>query len=98
MILQPINDNIILELPEKEAEIKTSSGIYLGKTSSTQRPDQGVVIAVGQGRVTANGEYIPLNVKEGDTVIYNKFAGSELTANGKTYLIIKETDILVIVK
>lgn len=98
MILQPINDNIILKLPQVEKEIKTKTGIFIGNASEQARPDQGVVIAVGEGRLTADGKLIPLTVKEGQTVIYNKFAGTEITSENQKYLIIKETDILVIVK
>lgn len=99
MILQPINDNIIIKLPEVEKEIKTNSGILLATSNAGQsKPDQGVVTAVGQGRLTANGEIIPLTVKEGQTVIFNKFAGSEIAVGEDRYLILKETDILVIVK
>jgi chaperonin GroES len=99
--IQPINDNIVVEIPDLSnvKERKTDSGIFLGTvTPGTEKPNQGVVIAVGQGRVTSTGEIIPLNVKEGDNIIFNKFAGTELTVNSKKYLIIKETDILVIVK
>jgi chaperonin GroES len=96
--LQPINDNIILKLPRTEKEVKTNSGIFLGTNNGQAKPDQGEVVAVGQGRLTANGELIPLTVQEGQTVIFNKFAGSEIAVREDRYLILKETDILVIVK
>ena len=98
MILQPINDNIILKLPRVEKEVKTNSGIFLGTNNGQTKPDQGEVVAVGQGRLTANGELIPLTVQEGQSVIFNKFAGSEICVGEDKYLILKETDILVIVK
>ena len=97
-ILQPINDNIIIKLPQTEKEIKTNSGIFLGSNNGQAKPDQGEIIAVGQGRLTANGDLIPLTVKEGQTVIFNKFAGSEIAVGDDRFLILKETDILVIVK
>lgn len=96
--LQPINDNIIIRLPEVEKEIKSKTGIFLGTNSAQAKQDQGIVVAVGQGRLTANGDLIPLSVKEGQTVIFNKFAGSEISAGEDKFLILKETDILVIVK
>lgn len=98
MTLQPINDNIIIKLPQIEKEIKTKTGIFIGNTSEQARPDQGIVVAVGQGRLTADGKIIPLTVEEGQKVIYNKFAGTEITSQDEKYLILKETDILVIVK
>ena len=99
--IQPINDNIVVEIPDLSnvKEKKTESGIFLGTVApGSEKPNQGIVVAVGQGRVTSNGDIIPLNVKEGDSIIFNKFAGTELTVMNKKYLIIKETDILVIVK
>ena len=99
--IQPINDNIVIELPEesKDRERKTASGIYLGTVAhGAEKPNQRTVVAVGQGRITSTGEIVPLTVKEGDEIIFNKFAGTELMVNDKKYLIIKETDILVIVK
>lgn len=96
--LQPINDNIIIKLPQAEKEIKTNSGIFLGSNNGQAKPDQGEIVAVGQGRLTANGDLIPLTVEVGQTVIFNKFAGSEICVGEDKYLILKETDILVIVK
>lgn len=99
--IQPINDNIVVKLPDLKAEKekKTDSGIWLGNAApGVEKPNQGTVVAVGQGRITSSGDVIPLNVKEGDSIIFNKFAGTELTVMDQQYLIIKETDILVIVK
>jgi chaperonin GroES len=97
--LQPINDNIIIKLPAVEKELKTNSGIVLATTSAGQpKPDQGEIIAVGQGRLTADGKLIPLTVEVGQTIIFNRFAGSEIAVGEDRYLILKETDILVIVK
>lgn len=99
MTLQPINDNIIIQLPEVEKEVTTKSGIFIANNNPGQaKPDQGVIIAVGQGRLTANGDLIPLSVEAGQTVIFNKFAGSEIAVGDDRFLILKETDILVIVK
>lgn len=98
MILEPINDNIVIKLPQVEKEIKTSSGIVLGTNNSQAKPDRGEVIAVGKGRITADGKLIELNVKEGDQVIFNRFAGTEIVQGEEKFLIIKENDILVKVK
>ena len=98
MNLEAINDNIIIELPSLEKENITTSGIFIGKVAENTKSDQGIVVSAGQGRVTANGNIIPLSVKEGDKVLFNKFAGTEIELEGKKYLIIKETDILVKIK
>ena len=98
MILEPINDNIVIKMPVQEKEIKTASGIYVGTNSGQSKPDRGEVVAVGKGRITADGKLIELNVKPGDQVIYNRFAGTEITQGDEKFLIIKENDILVKVK
>ena len=98
MILEPINDNIVIKLPVQEKEIKTNSGIYIGTNTGQSKPDRGEVIAVGKGRITADGKLIELNVKPGDQVIYNRFAGTEIVQGEDKFLIIKENDILVKVK
>ena len=98
MILEPINDNIVIKMPVQEKEIKTASGIYVGTNSAQSKPDRGEVIAVGKGRITADGKLIELNVQVGDQVIYNRFAGTEITQGDEKFLIIKENDILVKVK
>lgn len=99
MILQPINDNIVIELPEVEKEETTKSGIFIPTSNQPQiRSDRGTVVAVGEGRITADGKTIKIKVSEGQTVIFNRYAGTELMVNEKKYLIIKECDILAIVK
>lgn len=100
MRLQPVNDNIIIKLPKEEKENKTKSGIVLVSNSNqTQKPNQAIVIAVGEGRITSSGSIVPLTAQIGDKVIFNQFAGTNLDiGDGERYLIIKETDILVILK
>lgn len=98
MKLQPINDNIVIKLPKEEKEQVTKSGIVIASTAGPVRSDRGEVVAVGEGRVTANGELIALKVKEGDQVIFNRFAGTEMQVGEDKYLIVKESDILVKIK
>lgn len=99
MILEPINDNVIIKLPEVEKEIKSKMGIVIASNNSGQaKPDRGIVVAVGTGRRTASGELIKLTVKAGDDVIFNRFAGSEIQQGENRYLILKETDILTRIK
>ncbi|MFC4401781.1 co-chaperone GroES [Gracilibacillus xinjiangensis] len=93
-MLKPLGDRVIIEVVEQEE--KTASGIVL-PDSAKEKPQEGRVVAVGTGRVTDNGEKIALEVNEGETVIYSKFAGTEVKYDGKEYLILRESDILAIV-
>lgn len=100
MILQPIGDNIVLELPKIEKQKTTSSGIIvpISGTEQSLRKDIATVAATGEGRMLNNGQLLPLKVKEGDEVLYNKFAGTEAVIGEKNYLIIKESDVLAIIR
>lgn len=100
MILQPIGDNLVIKIKDKEKEEVTKSGLILLNQGTQQslRQDIGEVIAIGEGRVLNNGEVLPFSVKIGEKVLYNKYAGSEVIIDTDKYLIIKETDILAIVK
>lgn len=100
MIIKPTNDNIVLQLPEIKKEEVTSSGIIV-PTSGTQqslRKDIAKVIAVGEGRRLNNGTLLPLSAKAGDTVMFNKFAGTEVATEEGRFLIIKDSDILAIIQ
>jgi len=94
-MLKPLGDRVIIEVVEQEE--KTASGIVL-PDDAKEKPQEGKVVAVGSGRVTDNGERIELEVKEGNTIIYSKFAGTEVKYDGKEYLILRESDILAIVE
>lgn len=99
MMIQPINDNIVVKLPEVEKEQKTQSGLLIAQSAQGQpRSDRGEIVAVGDGRITANGELIKLNVQEGDQILFNRFAGTEIHIGENKYLIIKECDILAKLK
>jgi len=95
MKLRPIGDKIIVE-PEKEEE-KTKSGIVLPDTAK-EKPQKGKVIAVGPGKILDNGQRSPMEVKVGDTVIYSKYAGTEVKIDDKEYLILSDRDILAIIE
>ena len=100
MTLQPIGDNLVIRIKDKEKEEVTKNGLILLNQGTQQslRQDIGEVIAVGDGRVLNNGDVLPFSVKVGEKVLYNKYAGSEVILDTEKYLIIKETDILAIVK
>jgi chaperonin GroES len=93
-LLRPLGDRVIIELIE--AEEKTSSGIVL-PGSAQEKPQEGHVIAVGNGLIRENGQRTELDVQAGDRVIFSKYAGSELKYEGKEYLILRENDILAVI-
>lgn len=93
-MLKPLGDRIIIELVELEE--KTASGIVLPDTAK-EKPQEGKVIAVGTGRVLDNGERVALEVSVGDSIIFSKYAGTEVKYEGNEYLIVRENDILAII-
>jgi len=95
MKIQPLGDRIVIEV--LEAKEKTKGGIVLPDTAK-EKPQEGKVVAVGKGRVTEDGKIVPLEVKVGDKILYGKYSGSEINIEDKEYLIIKEEDVLAIVK
>lgn len=90
-MIKPLGDRVVIELVEQEE--KTASGIVL-PDSAKEKPQEGKVVAVGSGRVTENGEKVALEVAEGDSIIFSKFAGTEVKYEGAEYLILRESDIL----
>lgn len=98
MQIQPVGDNLILKIEVKKKEEKTASGIILANSGTQQslRQDIGTVVAIGEGRRLNNGELLPPCVKEGQKVLFNKYAGTEINQDEEKYLILKETDILAI--
>jgi chaperonin GroES len=94
MNLQPLEDRIVVR--PNESEEKTASGLVIPDTAK-EKPQQGEVLAVGPGkRSEYNGELIPLDVKVGDTVVYSKYGGTEITADGEDLLILNGRDVLAI--
>lgn len=93
MNLKPLGDRVVVE--PSEGEEKTPSGIVL-PDSAQEKPQEGKVIAVGDGRVE-DGKKIAPEVKVGDKVIYSKYGGTEIKNNGTDYLILRESDILAII-
>ncbi len=92
--LKPLGDRVIVKAKEKEAT--TSSGIVLPDTAS-EKPQEGTVLSVGPGRVLDNGKRVEMEVKQGDTVLFAKYAGTEVKLDGEEYLVIRESDLLAIV-
>ncbi len=92
--LIPVADRIVVK-PKPREEV-SRGGIVLPDTA-TERPQQGEVIAVGQGRLTDEGKRIAPEVKVGDTVLYAKYSGTEIKLDGEEYLILRESDVLAVV-
>ena len=92
--IKPLSDRVVVKA--EKAEEKTSSGLYIPDTAK-EKPQRGRIVSVGPGRVE-NGTKIDMTVKAGDTVLYGKYAGNEITIDGEEFLIMRETDILGIVE
>jgi chaperonin GroES len=95
MNLVPLNDKILIK--RLEAEEKTSGGIVLPDTAK-EKPRQGKVLSLGDGKLLENGERAAFQVKEGDRVLFSSYAGNEVTLDGEEYLIMTEDDILAVVE
>ena len=81
--IRPLQDRLIVE--RLDAEEKTASGIYI-PDSAKEKPQQGKVIAVGKGKIREDGSVTPLDLKEGDTILFGKYAGTEVKIEGKSFL------------
>lgn len=95
MKFRPLYDRIVVE--RVESEEKTKGGIIVPDTAK-EKPQQGKVIAVGQGKRLEDGKLIPLEVKAGDTILFGKYSGSEIKIEGDEYVIMKEDDVLGLVE
>lgn len=87
--VKPLADRVLVE--PKPAEEKTASGIYIPDTAK-EKPQEGKVVAAGPGKKDE-----PMEVKVGDTVLYGKYSGTEITVDGKDYLIMRQSDILAVI-
>lgn len=93
MNLKPLGDRVIVK--QDEATETTASGLYLA-SDSKEKPTTGVVLAVGEGKVTDEGKIIPVPVKTGDHVVYGKFGGTEIDVDGEKVVILRSDDIYAI--
>ena len=96
MNIQPLHDRVLVKRVEEEG--KTKGGIIIPDTAK-EKPIEGVVVAVGSGKSEGGqSKKVPLDVKKGDKVLFSKYAGTEITIDGEEHLIMKEEDIIAIVK
>jgi chaperonin GroES len=93
MKVKPLSDRVVIQ--PLEADEKTSGGIYLPDTAK-EKPQMGKVVATGPGKISDTGQLVKIEVKVGDTVLYGKYSGTDITLDNKEYLIVRESDILAI--
>jgi chaperonin GroES len=93
--IQPLSDRVVVR-PLEEAE-QMRGGLYIPDTAK-EKPQQGEIIAVGPGRVSDQGERLAPDVKAGDKVLYGKYSGTEVTVDGESFLILRESDVLAVLK
>ena len=93
--IKPLEDKVLVQIVE--AETTTASGLVI-PDSAAEKPQEAVVIAVGPGRLDDNGNRIAPDVKEGDTVVFSKYGGTELKYGGEEYLLLSARDLLAVVE
>lgn len=92
--IKPLDDKILVQATE--AETTTASGLVIPDTAK-EKPQTGTVVAVGEGRVTEQGNRIPTGISEGDTVLYSKYGGTEFKFEGEEYLVLSARDVLAVI-
>ena len=92
MNIRPLYDRIVVKRLEEEAD-KTAGGLFI-PDSAKEKPQQGEVVAVGQGKRTDDGKLIPLDVKAGDRILFGKYSGSDIKLDGDEFLIMREDEVL----
>ena len=95
MKIRPLQDRILVQRLEEEE--KTKGGIIIPDTAK-EKPAEGKVVAVGNGKLGDDGKRIPLEIKKGDSILFGKYSGTEVTIEGKEYLIMREDDILGVIE
>ena len=91
--IKPLADRVVVEALEETEEMR--GGLYIPDTAK-EKPQQGMVVAVGPGRRSDQGELIEVEIGKGDLILYGKYSGTEVTVDGTEYLIIRESDVLAV--
>jgi len=94
MKIKPLADRVVIQ--PAEAEEKVKGGIIIPDTAK-EKPQKGKIVAAGPGKTSDEGKLIPMAVKVGDTVLYGKYSGTEITIDNEEYLIVRESDILAVI-
>lgn len=92
--IKPLEDRLVIQVVE--AEQTTASGLVIPDTAK-EKPQEGIVVSVGPGRVDDNGNRVPLDVATGDRVIYSKYGGTEVKFDGNDYLVLSARDVLAVI-
>ncbi|BDD81347.1 10 kDa chaperonin [Tsukamurella pulmonis] len=92
--IKPLDDKILVKATE--AETTTASGLVIPDTAK-EKPQTGTVVAVGEGRVTEQGNRVPTGINEGDTVLFSKYGGTEFNYDGEEYLVLSARDVLAVI-
>jgi chaperonin GroES len=93
--ITPMADRVVVEPLEETEEMR--GGLYIPDTAK-EKPQQGEIIAVGPGKMTDDGKRVPNELKAGDRVLYGKYSGTEVTVGDEQYLILRESDVLAVIK
>lgn len=94
--VRPLGDKVLVKTNKESDQTKTKSGIIIPDTIDKERPEEGIVVAVGAGKRLDNGQLVPLQVKKGDRIIFSKYGPDEIKINDEEFLIISESNILAI--
>ena len=95
MKIRPLHDRVVVRRTEEE---RTSPGGIVLPDSATEKPIQGVVVAVGNGKLLENGDLRPLDLKKGDKVLFGKYSGTEVKVNGEELLVMREDDVMAVIE
>jgi len=96
--IKPLGDRVLIEISGTDEGTTSPGGIIIPETVDKERPEQGVVVAVGEGRIDDGGKLIPLRVKKGQKVIFSKYGPDEIKVDDREYLIVSESQILAILE
>ena len=94
--IQPLSDRVVVKALD-DAEQQTKGGLYIPDTAK-EKPSQGEVVAVGPGKISDEGTRLEMDVKVGDRVLYGKYSGTDVTVDGEELLILRESDVLAVIK
>ena len=95
MKIRPLHDRVVVRRTEEE---RTSPGGIVLPDSATEKPIQGVVVAVGNGKLLENGDLRPLDLKKGDKVLFGKYSGTEVKVDGEELLVMREDDVMAVIE
>ena len=94
--IRPLADRVVIKPAAKEE--KTKGGLFLPDTASKEKPQEGTIMAVGEGKLDDNGKRVPVSVQVGDRVLFAKYAGTDIKLDDEDYLILVEKDVLAVVQ